>query len=152
VQQRRKALDLTQADLAEHIGCAVVTIKKIEQDERRPSRQMANLLAEHLLIPSLERDAFLRRARGQFVSVSPSSAKTIHLPAFLKSDDVLAGDGRVVFITGEAGEGKTTLMAEFARRAQATHSDLIVAGGNCNAFTGVGDPYLPFRDVFSLLT
>ena len=64
VQQRRKALHLTQAELAEHIGCAVVTIKKIEQDERRPSRQMATLLAEHLFIPSLEREAFLRRARG----------------------------------------------------------------------------------------
>jgi pimeloyl-ACP methyl ester carboxylesterase/DNA-binding XRE family transcriptional regulator len=74
VQQRRKALDLTQADLAKHIGCAVITIKKIEQDERRPSREIAELLAKHLLIPSPERDAFLRRARGQFVSLSSSSA------------------------------------------------------------------------------
>ncbi|HXV42913.1 MAG TPA: AAA family ATPase, partial [Anaerolineae bacterium] len=177
VQQRRKALDLTQADLAEHIGCAVVTIKKIEQDERRPSRQMADLLAEHLLIPGIERDTFLRRARGQFVSISASSAEAIHLPAFLKAGDlsipqpslsfvarerelayleahlnaVLAGEGRVVFITGEAGQGKTTLMAEFARRLQAAHPELIVVGGNCNAFAGTGDPYLPFRDVFSLL-
>src|SRR6185503_19520505 len=44
------------------------------------------------------------------------------------------------------------LMAEFARWAQTAHSALIVADGNCNAFAGGGDPYLPFRDVFSLLS
>ncbi|MBE7471936.1 MAG: hypothetical protein DPW09_19805 [Anaerolineae bacterium] len=178
VQQRRKALDLTQAALAKLIGCAVITIKKIEQDERRPSREMAELLAEHLLIPGLERDAFLRRARGQFAPVSAAAAQAIQLPAFLKAGDlsiqppalafvgreralaqleaqlhpVLAGEGRVLFISGEAGQGKTRLMAEFARQAQAARPDLIVAGGNCNAFAGIGDPYLPFRDIFGLLT
>ena len=176
VQQRRKALDLTQAELAGRVGCAVVTIKKIEGDERRPSRHMAELLADRLRIPSLEREAFLRRARGQFVSARPSLAEAIHLPAFLKLGEfegprtffvarerelgqleahlnpVLAGRGRVVFITGEAGQGKTSLMTEFARRAQAAQPGLIVAGGSCNAYAGLGDPYLPFRDIFSLLT
>ncbi len=64
----------------------------------------------------------------------------------------LNGSGRIVFITGEAGRGKTTLMAEFARRAQARISDLVIANGNCDAYAGVGDPYLPFRDVLALLT
>ncbi|MCB0198226.1 MAG: helix-turn-helix transcriptional regulator, partial [Anaerolineae bacterium] len=36
VQQHRKALHLTQAALAQQVGCAVVTIKKIEQELRRP--------------------------------------------------------------------------------------------------------------------
>ncbi|HEX9371760.1 MAG TPA: helix-turn-helix transcriptional regulator, partial [Roseiflexaceae bacterium] len=40
LQRRRKALDLTQAELAQQVGCAVTTIKKIEADERRPSRQL----------------------------------------------------------------------------------------------------------------
>jgi ABC-type oligopeptide transport system substrate-binding subunit/DNA-binding SARP family transcriptional activator len=60
--------------------------------------------------------------------------------------------GRVVFVTGEAGRGKTALLAEFAHRAQAAHPELIVAGGHCNAYTGVGDPYLPFRDVMAMLS
>ncbi|NIP16736.1 MAG: hypothetical protein GWM87_00155, partial [Xanthomonadales bacterium] len=30
--------------------------------------------------------------------------------------------------------------------------DLLVAIGNCNAQTGIGDPYLPFREVLGLLT
>jgi DNA-binding SARP family transcriptional activator len=64
----------------------------------------------------------------------------------------LSGRGKVVFVTGEAGSGKTTLIQEFARRAQEAHPDLVVASGNCNAYTGIGDPYLPFREILELLT
>jgi predicted ATPase len=67
-------------------------------------------------------------------------------------DQALSGQGRVAFVTGEAGQGKTALVGEFARRAQAAHPDLIVAGGDCNAHTGIGDPYLPFREILGLLT
>jgi DNA-binding SARP family transcriptional activator/predicted ATPase len=67
-------------------------------------------------------------------------------------DLALAGQGRVVFVTGDAGSGKTALVQEFARRAQEAHADLIVASGNCNAYTGIGDPYLPFREILELLS
>jgi DNA-binding SARP family transcriptional activator len=67
-------------------------------------------------------------------------------------EETLSGRGRVVFVTGGAGRGKTALVQEFARRAQAGHPDLIVAWGNCNAHTGLGDPYLPFRQILELLT
>jgi tetratricopeptide (TPR) repeat protein len=53
---------------------------------------------------------------------------------------------------GEAGAGKTALVAEFARRATEAHGDLVVAIGNCNAQTGIGDPYLPFREILGQLT
>ncbi|RME43710.1 MAG: ATP-binding protein, partial [Chloroflexi bacterium] len=58
-------------------------------------------------------------------------------------DQALAGHGTVCFVTGEAGAGKTTLVTEFARRAQDAHFHLLVAFGDCNAQTGIGDPYLP---------
>ncbi len=64
----------------------------------------------------------------------------------------LAGAGRVVFVTGEAGSGKTALLAEFTRRAMQAHADLLVAGGTCDAAAGIGDPYLPFREILQLLT
>lgn len=64
----------------------------------------------------------------------------------------LAGETRICFVTGEAGAGKSSLVQEFARRAQDRYSDLIVAVGVCNAQTGEGDPYLPFREVLDLLT
>lgn len=72
------------------------------------------------------------------------------LDRFLQS--ALAGQGRVAFVVGEAGSGKTALVSEFARRAQEAHRELIVAVGNCNAHTGIGDPYLPFREILELLT
>ncbi len=64
----------------------------------------------------------------------------------------LAGQGQLVFVSGEAGSGKTTLVQTFAQQAQAIHAALIVAGGICNAQTGAGDPYLPFRGLVNLLT
>ncbi len=46
LKRRRKALDLTQDSLAQRVGCSLATIQKIESDERRPSRQIAELLQE----------------------------------------------------------------------------------------------------------
>jgi predicted ATPase len=83
----------------------------------------------------------------QFVARKRELAR---LQSFL--DQALAGEGQVVFVTGEAGAGKTALVTEFTRRAQETHPDLVVAIGTCNAQTGVGDPYLPFREMLGLLT
>ena len=45
LKARRKALDLRQEDLAFRVGCSFKTIEKIESGERRPSRQVAELLA-----------------------------------------------------------------------------------------------------------
>ncbi|MCB0071760.1 MAG: helix-turn-helix transcriptional regulator, partial [Caldilineaceae bacterium] len=75
VRRQRMALDLTQADLARAVGCATVTISKIERDERRPSQQMAELLAQHLAVPAEEHERFLAMARGR------RSAARLALPA-----------------------------------------------------------------------
>jgi DNA-binding SARP family transcriptional activator/tetratricopeptide (TPR) repeat protein len=64
----------------------------------------------------------------------------------------LARQGQVVFVVGEAGSGKTALVQEFARRAQARHAGLVVARGNCTAYAGAGEPYLPFREILGLFT
>ncbi|MEO6062117.1 MAG: AAA family ATPase [Thermoflexales bacterium] len=59
---------------------------------------------------------------------------------------------QVVMVTGEPGAGKSTLIDEFAARAEAAHKDLVVAFGLCNSRTGAGDAYLPFRDILVTLT
>ncbi|MCB0164713.1 MAG: AAA family ATPase, partial [Anaerolineae bacterium] len=64
----------------------------------------------------------------------------------------ITGRGQVAFVIGEAGQGKTSLLRAFARRAQAVQPSLIIAGGTCDVYTGVGDPYVPFRQVFGMLT
>ncbi|MCP4289578.1 MAG: AAA family ATPase [Gammaproteobacteria bacterium] len=63
-----------------------------------------------------------------------------------------AGEGQILFVIGGAGRGKSTLVQEFARRAQAADNELIVISGYCNAHTGLGDPYLPFREALTMLT
>ena len=63
----------------------------------------------------------------------------------------LNGQGQLCFVSGEPGSGKTILVREFIRLAQEEHPDLIAAWSDCNAQTGIGDPYLPFREVLSAL-
>jgi predicted ATPase/DNA-binding XRE family transcriptional regulator len=178
VQSRRQAMQLTRAELAEKVGCAAVTIKKIERDERKPSPQVAELLAEHLVIPRVERDVFFRMARTTYGNPAQLPDRALRIPPFLQTDNTspylstinfverrkelarlkadlqqaLAGNGMPVFLLGEAGNGKTTLMREFARIAQEANPRLLVAGGQCNAQTGLGDPFRPFRDILGILT
>ncbi len=64
----------------------------------------------------------------------------------------LTGRGQLFLLKGEAGSGKTTLLRAFAQQAQAANPELIVAGVVCNAYTGVGEPYLPFRNLINLLS
>ena len=67
-------------------------------------------------------------------------------------DRTISGQGQICFVTGEAGAGKTTLTAEFTHQAQVVHANLLIAVGNCNAQTGISDPYLPFCEILGQLT
>lgn len=67
-------------------------------------------------------------------------------------EQALQGNGSILFLSGEAGSGKTELLSEFGRLAQEQHENLVIASGMCDAQTGVGDPYLPFREILNLLT
>ena len=96
--------------------------------------------------PHVEAPLFVARER-----------ELVQLNAFLVQ--ALAGRGRVVWVTGEVGAGKTALLGEFVRRVQVAPAGPsgqgqapVIAGGSCNAYTGIGDPYLPFREILGLLT
>jgi predicted ATPase/DNA-binding XRE family transcriptional regulator len=140
LKSRRKALDLTQGELAERVGCASITIQKIEANRRRPSKQMAKLLAEHLKIPTELHQEFVRFSRGtssahrfvaryelarqtvsglsqhQFTSI-PSPPTTL----IGRDEDVAAArkrlldaDTRLLTILGPPGVGKTRLAIQVA--------------------------------------
>jgi len=64
VRQRRREMDLTQEELARRVGCAAITIRKIEAEDARPSVQIAERLAMALAIPLDDRAEFVRRARA----------------------------------------------------------------------------------------
>jgi predicted ATPase len=72
------------------------------------------------------------------------------LNRFLKR--TMVGHGQVCFVTGEAGAGKTALIRHFLQHAFVAHPDLVATAGSCNAQTGIGDPYLPFRETLTMLT
>ncbi len=133
VKTRRRALDWTQAELAERVGCARVTIRKIESGEMRPSKQLAQTLAKQLGIPPAEQDAFIRFARsGQGEPPTASPAPAWNLPVRMSPlpvvlDDLFgregeiqslrqlfAGGARLVTLTGPGGVGKTSLAIQAA--------------------------------------
>ena len=142
VRRRRKALDLTQQELAYRVGCSVSLIFKIESDERRPSRQMAELLVEHLQIPADQRDLFLKVARQEKaidaldqeavpsapapvpvsqplrtnlpLPLTPIIGREHELQAILQQFENPAC--RLMTLTGPGGVGKTRLAQEVAHR------------------------------------
>ena len=68
LKQRRRSIDLTQEEFADQVGCSWETIRKIEEGHRRPSRQMAELIADLLRVPAEERAALVQFARFGTVS------------------------------------------------------------------------------------
>ncbi|MFZ5882924.1 MAG: ATP-binding protein [Chloroflexota bacterium] len=123
IKSRRRQLDLTQSELGKRAGCSEAAIRKIEADERKPSRQLAELLAAALEIPASERELFLQFARGVLVEEIRLAPKThahnlpalltstvdrtrdlAHLSALLKDESV-----RLVTLIGPPGIGKTRL-------------------------------------------
>ena len=141
LRRRRKALDLTQGALAQKVSCSQAAIKKIEAEERRPSKGLALRLAEQLAIPAPERAAFLEAARNlrsgdglrpdgfpveatatAAISKAPTSPAEKTSPFVGRDNEygqfigliagLTAGSGHVVLVEGEAGIGKTRLMHE----------------------------------------
>lgn len=129
LKQRRRVLGMTQKELALAARCSVVTIEKLESGERRPSRQIADLLAEALTIPSEEREAFIEFARlGVAGPQSPQTERhpPSNLPAqhtaFIGREELVAAaqatlkrpGTRLLTLTGPPGIGKTRLAIEIS--------------------------------------
>ena len=65
LKRRRRALDLTQVELARRVGCSVGALRKIESGDRRPSKQLAALLAKALELSEEDQLVFIQVARGE---------------------------------------------------------------------------------------
>ena len=66
-------------------------------------------------------------------------------------DGALVGRGRIVFITGEPGQGKTSLSNEFLSRVRGAHPQIIMARGHCIEQYGSSEAYLPILEAFGAL-
>ena len=135
LRRRRRALDFTQEELASQVGCAAVTLRKLEAEERRPSKQVADRLADVLQVAAEDRAVFLRFARGdpfagrstaaEVAGSGTTQAPRHNLPTLLSSfigrerelteiRDRLAAT-RLLTLTGPGGVGKTRLAIEAAQ-------------------------------------
>src|SRR6185436_17842472 len=143
LQLRRKALDLTQEALARRVGCARETLRKIEADARRPSRQVAERLADALELPPEERVAFVRAARAELtVDRLAPPTQTVSEGAFIAAAGLPRGT--ITFLFTDI-EGSTQLWEQHpvAMRGALAHHDallnrVIQAHGGV-IFTTVGD-------------
>jgi len=142
LKQRRMRLDLTQGELAQSAGCSVFALRKIESGERRPSKQLAGLLAGSLDIPPDYRQIFIRVARGElnlerlpapsFADTSQSTTPSVPAPpkqplpipatplVGRQAEMIALGriftdqPCRLLTLIGLGGIGKTRLALEFA--------------------------------------
>lgn len=147
LRRQRKALDLTQKMLAERVGCSVAAIKKIEGDERRPSRQIAARMADILHVPDHQREIFLDCARGlkpvdqlllarEPVSPSPPTGTVTFLYTDIEGSTALWEQAPQVMTVTHARHN------EIVRRViEANHGYVFQVNGDefCAAFHTAGD-------------
>src|SRR6266542_2052059 len=138
IRRQRKALDLTQQVLAERVGCSLAAIKKIESDERRPSRQIAERMADILGVSDSQRELFLEVARG----IRPVDQLLLaHKPA-----SPALPSGTVTFLFTDI-EGSTKLAQEYADELQsllARHREILnqtISAQDGFVFQIVGDSF-----------
>jgi predicted ATPase/DNA-binding XRE family transcriptional regulator len=159
VRRQRRALDLTQKELARRAYCSVATIKKIEADQRRPSQPLAETLAGCLSVPENERKTFVQAARGNLAADSLAlsrnpvrDAAERNLPpsdaSFVGRDRELSTIGellenqntRLLTLAGPGGVGKTKLAVQAAHLCVGAYQD----GVWFVPLAGVGEvEYLP---------
>ncbi|MCW5881565.1 MAG: tetratricopeptide repeat protein, partial [Anaerolineae bacterium] len=139
LKRRRQALGMTQEELARRVNYSLATIRKVEADERVPSRQLAEALADGLQVASDERAVFLRFARDDLrqdlpalpaeavIPVHQPTQVTFHVPpnpGFVGREREVADiatrltqlDCRLLTLTGPGGIGNTRLALALARR------------------------------------
>jgi transcriptional regulator with XRE-family HTH domain len=74
LKHRRQQLLLTQKELARRVSCSAGTIRKLESNARRPSAQLARLLATHLEVPLQQQSAFIVFARAEAYTAEMATA------------------------------------------------------------------------------
>jgi transcriptional regulator with XRE-family HTH domain len=127
LQKRRRALGLTQEELAQRVGCSAATVRKIEADERRPSERVAERLMMSLQIEDDERPHFLRFARGGWSDDPLTPASVEPLPAFVRRSPAGNLSAQLAPLVGRQQEVET--VCDLLRRPEVRLVTLTGPGG-----------------------
>ncbi|MEM8861788.1 MAG: tetratricopeptide repeat protein, partial [Chloroflexota bacterium] len=96
---QRKQLDITQKQLANEVGCSVSAIRKFEIGARRPSKQIAELIAQALNIPTEDHERFIKFAR----SVQSQNKSGVFYNSFAQQLDSQSSEAKLVeLLTAQA--------------------------------------------------
>src|SRR4051812_16379866 len=82
LRKQRRAMDLSRQAFADQVGCAQITLRRIEAGTLKPSKDLANILLEKLGIPEAERPLWISFVRG----LSGFPSKSIPLSSKPKSN------------------------------------------------------------------
>lgn len=147
-----------------NLPAAVVSLLGWMTQKRREQRLCSYDELGHALsqITSIGGSTAAKRASRQRACPSASPPIGTDTPAFVGRDDELArlasalaqaaeGRGLPLFVSGEAGTGKTALVTEFVRRSQRANVDLVVASARCTSTTTRSTSLAPFRDMLATL-
>lgn len=113
-----------------------------------PDISREDMLAEQPDEPDFVREADLESPSPEMLFVGREGEQWV---LNSKLDILNKYDMQVHFICGEAGIGKTALIHTFTDTALESHADVVIAWGKCHAYSGISDPYLPFREIFKML-
>ncbi len=166
LKRRRGAGGWTQKQLAQQINCSISALRKMEAEERRPSIQVIQRLAELFEIPPIEHKSFVRFARGDWQAfsggetenpwhlsqISPHTNLPTSLTSFIGREKEqqeirnLLATKRLVTIAGVGGIGKTRLSLQAGQSLLNDYPN----GVWFIAFDSLSDPTLVLQTVASV--
>lgn len=144
----------------------------IETVPRRGYRFIENVVSHQHTVASNKEEARGWRLEASFPSPPVSSLKPLASPIVGREtalaqlhrwlDKAMSGERQVVFISGEAGIGKTTFVEVFLSEVRGPKSELTpnppplspgvwVGEGQCIEHYGAGEPYLPLLEALGRL-
>ncbi|MGE5377506.1 MAG: tetratricopeptide repeat protein [Bacteroidota bacterium] len=142
LRTRRRMLDLTQQAFADEVGCARVTLRRIESGALKPSKELARMILTRLEIPDDLQETWIRYARGlsplpaansPATNLPAPNPPTTNLPNILTSfigrekelEEVttLLGRHQLLTLMGPGGIGKTRFSIQVAQAAGSAFPD-----------------------------